>query len=402
MNNRLFGTSTPNILVVDDIPENLKLMTAVLKHSGYKVRPVTSGVLALESARMMPPDLILLDINMPEMNGYEVCEQIRADAALADIPVIFLSAMNETVDKVRGLRGGGNDYVTKPFQAEEVLARIDIHLELRLLRKELQAQNELLEEKVRQRTQELTQAKDRLMILDKTKSDFLGLISHELRTPLNGIFGLTELIFETCQLPPNAKELLHHYDHSRQRLLSILDDALLLTQVGLQAAQLAAAPVSLTHVLQYAIVNADSQVKAPTVFFGVGPEFSAPVLGDESMLVKALECLIETAAKFAKPGSTVEFSGTASENEEVLEIRAMGYSIPKNALPKIFDVLAISEAIFSGGDLGLKLPLAERILSLMGGSVTAENIDPPGIRFQVRLQRSCPDAHSTAQQENTP
>ena len=147
---------TPNrtaadILVVDDNPANLELLAGILKPNGYKVRPVTSGVSALQAAKSAPPDLVLLDINMPEMDGYEVCKQLRGDAALTDIPVIFLSAFTETADKVRGLRGGGNDYITKPFQAEEVLARIEVHLKLRRQQSELKVENHLLKEKVRPR-----------------------------------------------------------------------------------------------------------------------------------------------------------------------------------------------------------------------------------------------------------
>jgi len=125
----------------------LDLLTEILKSNGYKVRPVTSGRLALQAARSVPPDLIFLDVNMPEMNGYEVCEHLMADEALAGIPVIFLSALTETEDKVRGLRGGGNDYITKPFQAEEVLARIEVHLKLRRQQKELKTENHRLKEK---------------------------------------------------------------------------------------------------------------------------------------------------------------------------------------------------------------------------------------------------------------
>ena len=136
-----------DILIVDDTPANLELLTEILKAEGYKVRPVTSGGAALKAAKSLPPDLILLDILMPNMNGYEVCKQLGGDEALADIPVIFLSALADMEDKVRGLRGGGNDYITKPFQAEEVLARIEVHLKLRRQQKELKTENHRLKEK---------------------------------------------------------------------------------------------------------------------------------------------------------------------------------------------------------------------------------------------------------------
>ena len=127
------AASKGNILVVDDTPANLRLLAGMLSEHQYRVRPVPSGELALRAARAAPPDLILLDINMPGMNGYEVCEQLRADPRLADIPVIFISALDETLDKVRAFAAGGVDYITKPFQFEEVLVRLQTHLSLRAL-----------------------------------------------------------------------------------------------------------------------------------------------------------------------------------------------------------------------------------------------------------------------------
>ena len=130
-----------SILVVDDTPANLQVLAGMLKDRGYKVRPVPSGKLALLAARRDPPDLILLDINMPEMNGYEVCEHLKADDNLKGIPVIFISALNEQLDKVKAFAIGGVDYITKPFQMEELHARVETHLKLRRLQIELEETN---------------------------------------------------------------------------------------------------------------------------------------------------------------------------------------------------------------------------------------------------------------------
>lgn len=130
-----------NILVVDDTPANLQVLTGMLKDRGYKVRPVPSGKLALLAAGREPPDLILLDINMPEMNGYEVCKLLKNDERLSRIPVIFISALTEQIDKVKAFATGGVDYLTKPFQMEELHARVETHLKLRRLQAELEATN---------------------------------------------------------------------------------------------------------------------------------------------------------------------------------------------------------------------------------------------------------------------
>ncbi len=134
----------PDILVVDDTPANLQLLTNMMKERGYKTRPVPSGMLALQAALSNPPDLILLDVIMPEMNGFEVCQSLKADEKLKDIPVIFISALNEVLDKVKAFSVGGVDYITKPFQFDEVQARVDTHLKLRHLQKELEKHNQQL------------------------------------------------------------------------------------------------------------------------------------------------------------------------------------------------------------------------------------------------------------------
>src|SRR5213080_4886498 len=130
-----------SILAVDDTPANLQVLAGMLKERGYRVRPVPGGKLALLAARRDPPDLILLDINMPEMNGYEVCEHLKSDESRKGIPVIFISALTDQLDKVKAFATGGVDYITKPFQMEELHARVETHLKLRRLQIELEESN---------------------------------------------------------------------------------------------------------------------------------------------------------------------------------------------------------------------------------------------------------------------
>lgn len=147
MNDQQTDTSE-NILIVDDTPANLRLLSQMLSERGYGVRAVTSGARALESVQATQPSLILLDIRMPEMNGYEVCERLKEEPKTQDIPIIFISALNEIEDKVRGFSVGGVDYITKPFQFEEVLARVETHLALRRLQKQLQDANKKFEQEL--------------------------------------------------------------------------------------------------------------------------------------------------------------------------------------------------------------------------------------------------------------
>ena len=140
------GAGQPaSILVVDDTRANLQVLAAMLNERGYNARPVPSGKLALLAARRDPPDLILLDIKMPEMNGYEVCEHLKADDNLKGIPVIFISSLDEQLDKVKAFATGGVDYITRPFQMEEVCARVETHLKLRRLQIESEEYSRHLE-----------------------------------------------------------------------------------------------------------------------------------------------------------------------------------------------------------------------------------------------------------------
>lgn len=148
--------TTADVLIVDDTPANLKLLSGMLAQRGYKARPVPNGTLALQAVRSKAPDLILLDINMPGLNGYEVCRQLKADEKLREIPVIFLSALGETEDKLRAFAAGGVDYISKPFQFEEVDARIATHLKLRHLQQQLEEHNQELSRLVQEQVKKIS------------------------------------------------------------------------------------------------------------------------------------------------------------------------------------------------------------------------------------------------------
>jgi two-component system, sensor histidine kinase and response regulator len=375
-----------DIMIVDDNPANLRLLENMLLLKGHEVHSFPIGRLALAEAIQNPPDLILLDINMPEMNGYEVCERLKSDERLSDIPVIFLSALNEIHDKVKAFGSGGVDYIPKPFQIEEVHARVETHLKLHDLQRSLKLQNERLEEAVATRTKELAEAVERLTILDRSKSDFLTLISHEFRTPLNGILGVGELVLDALPVSEEKAEFQEMFKRSRRRILSILEDALLLTQIDVKGKQFRTEPVSLHTVMRRAAEGAAEFAESREVRL-TGPTADAGlVLAEENLLVRAFQALLETAVKFSEKGGTVRLSSEVGPNEQRVIIESRGRTINGPALAKFFDLFSIGEALTPGGDLGVGPPLAYRILSLFGGSVTVSNIDPAGVRLTITLR----------------
>jgi len=375
-----------NIMVVDDTIANLKLLESILGKRGYRVRSFPRGRLALAAAAIEMPDLILLDINIPEMNGYEVCERLKADPALAPIPVIFISALNEMLDKVKAFGCGGVDYIGKPFQIEEILARVENHLNLRRLRQELEQHNARLDELVRLKTRQLAEANERLSILDKAKNDFLTLISHELRTPLHGLFGVAELLFATYPVNSANAELIDIFQQSQERLLRIIEDALLLTQLEVDAEHFAPVAIPLGPLLKLAMDQTAGLAGSRKIHLPPVPDDLPLVGGDEKLFQKAMHALLETAVKFAHERQTLGLTCQVAAGDVLLWLTARGQTIPDEVLPKFFEVLAVGQAVVPGGELGLSLPLAQRIISLFGGAVTVENQVPDGIKLTVRLK----------------
>ena len=411
MKNTSNSPTGADILIVDDQPENLSVLIGVLHSHGYKVRPVTSGQQALEAARHQPPALVLLDINMPGMDGYQVCETLKRDPQLREVPVIFISAFNEASDKVRGFEVGGVDYVTKPFQIEEVEARVSTHLELARLRRHLEKHSELLEQhnelleqhnerleqQVALRTSELVEAYARVSVLDQAKSDFLSLISFELNSPLSEVFGTAELILDKYakinlekhpQAPGNVDhlEMVRMYAQSRKRLLKLIADAELLMKVELQTSPETETPSGLEQVVDQAWLLAMPFAVSRKVCLSPPPVGLGPVRGGSESLVRAFQSLLETAVKFANAGTTVRLLQTPTSAASSLVIEADGWTIPTDSLPRFFSLLETFNPVALGVDLDLAAALAERILRLYGGQVFVENLEPPGIRLTVRLR----------------
>jgi two-component system sensor histidine kinase/response regulator len=375
-----------DIMIVDDNPANLKLLEHMLLEEGHEVRSFPLGRLALAAAIRNPPDLILLDINMPEMNGYEVCARLKANEDLSNIPVIFLSALNETQDKVKAFRSGAVDFISKPFQFEEVHARVETHLKLHDLQRALKQQNERLEETVAARTRELAEVNQRLTILNRSKNEFLHLISHEFRTPLNGLLGVAEVILEGMPSTEENNELREAFQQSRGRILSVLDDALLLTQIDISGEQFRSAPISLHAALSRAIASTTQFAESRHVTLIPPSADLGLVVGDEDLVVRALCALIETAVKFSEEGEAVRVSQEVVPGSLDVIIESSGRTIPVPAMPKFFDVFSIGEASTPARDLGLGPAVAFRILSLFGASVLVANRDPSGIRLTISLR----------------
>ncbi len=390
MHSSISAHDAPSILIVDDTPAVLQVLSEMLKSLGYKVRTAPGGALGVQEALARPPDLVLLDIDMPGMNGYEVCTRLKADEKLRDVPVIFISSLSETMDKIKAFGAGGVDYVIKPFQAEEVEARINTHLKIRNLQRELLRHNQHLEEVVRERTRQLVEAHERLTILDHAKSEFLNLISHEMRTPLNGIFGVAELISMGDTENPAHKELWTMFNMARQAMQTILDDAVLLTSINVSISESSSEIIPLGVIIDAALKAVTPFAQARHIELPTSPldgvNAQENVLGDKRLLVKAFSGLFRVAVKLSDT-HPVRMTWEALPTTMRITIRAMDRVIPPEFLSSFFELFAVTKTFFPGGDLGLEPPMAQKIISLYGGSVAVRNDDPAGVSFVVTLKR---------------
>jgi signal transduction histidine kinase len=208
MNNLKMNIYESTILLVDDNQTNLKMLSNAIAESGWEILVATDGESAIEQAEYAQPDLILLDVMMPGIDGFKTCQILKKNQLTQDIPVIFLTALSDKFDKVQGLLLGGVDYITKPFQIEEVLARIQVHLKIRILTKKLAEQNQQLEKRVGERTQELSQTleelqQSQLQLVQQEKLSTLGQlvagVAHEINNPLGFITGNVDFISNYIQ-----------------------------------------------------------------------------------------------------------------------------------------------------------------------------------------------------------
>jgi signal transduction histidine kinase len=231
----------------------------------------------------------------------------------------------------------------------------------------------------------LAETQARLTVLDRAKSDFLRLIHHELRSPLNGLLGVGELVLDELDVTEDGKELREMFELSRQRMLAILDDALLLTEIEVASDSFSSEATDLASTLHGAAKGAAGFAESRGVSIELKTGAVCCVLAKRDLLQKAIQALLETAVKFSKVGQVVQLRSQPGLGGVEVLIHGCG-RIPESAIVNFFQVFSIGDAITPGGDLGLGPPVAQRILSLFGGSITVKNLEPSGIQMTVTLK----------------
>lgn len=380
------------ILIVDDNPANVLLLERILQQSGYQhYQSLIDPRLIIDRFRTFQPDLVVLDLMMPHVDGFSVMKQLRGWIPDGEyLPILVITADTSGAAKQRSLTFGAKDFLTKPIDNVEASLRVYNLLETRWLHREIQAQNGRLQDDkghleaaVKSRTRELCEAQQRLSVLDQAKSDFLRLISHELRTPLNGLLGTGELILDLVKPNSESDELRNLFICSRQRILALLDNALLLTQIEVEGEKFASVPTSISEMLVQAIEETSALASLRQVHLQGPLNGTSLVLKGSPLLAKALQALLETAVKFAQPQEAVAITFEETGANVKLIIQTQSGTLSRAAIANFFDLLSISEASTPAGDLGLGPALAHRIISLFGGTVAVRNRQNSGIELDI-------------------
>lgn len=368
------------ILIVDDTPANLRLLSHVLSKNGYAYLEASDGEKALELAEKHHPDLILLDIMMPGMDGFEVVKQLKANEALAEIPIIFLSSLAETDDKIQGFKHGGVDYITKPFQKEETLARIKTHLQIRFLQKQLNERIRIL----RDREIELSR-------LNQKKDDLVRMVSHDIKNPLTGIIGLVKLMRDSDKISPEEqKQMFSVIEESGNNLLVLVREMLDRESKKTEPQALEYSECMLAELLERVISmnKAKAVVKNINLNYTITPS-NLHLNADQNKLEIVLNNLVSNALKFTPSAGTVSVEAHSREEDVFFKVIDTGIGIPEKMQSDIFVNPEKSSRDGTGGETGtgLGLDIVQLYVELHKGKVWIESKLDKGTTFFISIPK---------------
>lgn len=360
-------SAPPNIMIVDDTPVNLRLLDGMLRGQGYRVRSFPRGRLALTAALNEPPDLILLDINMPEMNGYQVCEQMKADKRLADIPIIFLSALNETLDKIRAFGCGGVDYITKPFQFQEVQVRIETQLNLRKLQQNLSAQN------------------DELRAMEVLRDDLVHMVVHDLRAPLTALTASLDFLISSAKsnLSKVEKTCATNAFHGALQLADMINTLLDINRMESGKMPLSLESENLVSIARAAADTLTPLLQQRQVHLDV-PETPPMACCDATLIRRLLTNLIDNAIRHTDSQGEICIAFHSEDGFVIVSVTNDGPEIPAEYHDKIFQKFGQVGAK-QAHTTGLGLTFCKLAIEAHGGSIGIRSEPGQGCTFWFTL-----------------
>lgn len=371
------------ILIVDDNPKNLQLLGSILKENDYKVEFATNGREAIEWIDEQPFDLVLLDIMMPGMDGYETCRFIRQNPENNDMPVIFLTAKTAKESIVKGFDSGAQDFISKPFDKQELLARVGTHLELRTSKLKLREVNSWLEDRVSERTAQLEQANRQLSNLDEAKTEFLNLIGHEIRTPLNGIIGPMQLL-RSDKRDSELELMLGLMEESVDRLERFALQALLITNLRTGKHKLNPEKVDLRDVFLNIGTDPVAILRNSKTKLRVNIEDPIYVIVDKELITVCFERIVENTLQYIKAEGEIIVNARKEKNYVEVFISDKRIKFNENFLDSM-NKLFEPAGEYSDSNLGIGMVLVNLILSAHNAVISIIDNNELGPAIVVRI-----------------
>ena len=370
------------ILIVDDQPANIRVLGSMLGQLGYEIIAAPDGATALKRLALRPPDLVLLDLLMPGMDGFEVCRRIREKPEFVDLPIIFLSAADEKSLIVRALDCGGVDFVTKPFNQAELMRRVQTHLALK-------------------------QARDRLQQLARDKDELIGILAHDLKNALGSVLMNSQLLQRRTEGDTRLNQISTQIVDSTDRTLTFVRQ-FLANSAAEHGLRLERQPVALRRLVEDVLDQHQVAAvrKQQRLELNVSADLVSPlvVCTDAGALRQVLENLISNAVKFSPPGRPIEVGIKAGEDFVLIEVRDQGPGFTPEDLANMFQRYQRLSARPTGGEpsTGLGLSIARKLMGLLGGGLDCVSSPGTGATFRVRLPFPEPTQFPIAGSEGKP
>ena len=367
----MFDRKKPLILIVDDTPKNIQVLGKTLHEIGYNVSIATSGSQALDSVKKESPDLILLDIQMPEMDGFEVCKILQANPDTKEIPVIFLTAVIDSEKIVKGFEIGAVDYITKPFHTAELTMRVATHIEIKQSREKIRKTNEQLKE------------------LNATKDKFFSIIAHDLKNPFNTLLGFSKLLFENA--PNYTTDQIQQYaqimNHTAKQSYALLENLMQWAKSQTEKIKIIPRNSSMNELLSITIpiVNGSALKKNITIESNISTEDI--VYADNSLTATILRNLLTNAIKFTHANGKITVSTQRKDIFLEVSITDTGVGIEPMNIDKLFriDSKVTSHGTDNEEGTGLGLILCKEFVEKQGGTIWAISEVGKGSTFTFTL-----------------
>lgn len=358
------------VLIVDDNPTNLSILEEILEEN-YLISIAQSGAQALSITEKFLPDLILLDVNMPEMDGFETCRKLKSQNDTRNIPVIFITARVEPEDVVQGFKEGGVDYITKPFNHSEVIERVQTHLKVQQLIRQLESKNVQLKE------------------LNEIKNSFLGMASHDMRNYLSAIKGYSQILREDKkELPEETKDqFLDFINKSSENMLKMVNDLLDVSVIESGKLQLDLQPESFKELINHHIMINQFFADKKKIQFQSDLQDIPKCLIDANKIGQVIDNLISNAIKFSESGTTIFISLKEEEGKLVFSVKDEGPGISDEDQAKLFQHFQKLSARPTAGEAssGLGLAISKKMIQAHEGFLSVDSQLGSGATFWFEI-----------------